>query len=273
MQPHRHPRRAVAEGILEQVGDDLGHRTTVSAPVGQGRRGLPRAALERGRGGGPLQQGGQRLHQELAIRPAEHRWQQQGLGIGRRGDQHLRTGEIADGIDIALQLSFLRQQPLHQAAVIPILIKAAQQQLTESAQRREGIAQLMHKKPQLLILEGQPLPQLLPLPIEAEGIGEAKGHRLEALPQGLRPGDRDGFHLQGTQEQGAIAQGQPSPGLGGHPELAGPIHRLQGTAIGRPVAHRHQAGGGILDGMGHIHHQRAQLAPFIELGELVAQEG
>ena len=56
MQAHGRSGGAVAEGVLQKVGEDFGHRTAVATPARQRRRALPGPLLQCRRGRGPLQQ-------------------------------------------------------------------------------------------------------------------------------------------------------------------------------------------------------------------------
>ena len=175
------------------------------------------ASLQGSGGGGALQERFKRFGQGLAVGPAEHGGQQQGLGRGARRDQHLATGQIADRIHIAVELAFLRQQTFHQGAVVAVLGEPLAQQMAEGAQGRQRIAQLMHQQAQLFILAVQAPLQPPLLQVEAERFGEAERHRLEALPQRLGPVAMAGFHLQGSEQQLLVAQRQPAPFFRGHP--------------------------------------------------------
>ncbi len=146
MQPDGGLGSAVAEGVLQQIGDDLGHRAAVAAPLGQRAWRAPVAAREGSAGGGALQQGGQRLGQGLALRAAQQGGQQQRLRSRRHRRAGLSVHQIADGIDVAVQLTLLGQQPIDQFMVFAAGTEAALQQLREGAQRRQRIAQLMHEQ-------------------------------------------------------------------------------------------------------------------------------
>jgi hypothetical protein len=109
------------------------------------------------------------------------------------------AGEIADGLHIAVELLFLIEQTLDQGAAIGVLVQAAQQEVPEGAQGREGVAQLMHQKPQMFFAGQQAGLESLPLDVDPQGLGEGKGHGLEALAQAFGPNSAQGFHLQGPQ--------------------------------------------------------------------------
>ena len=51
--------------------------------------------------------------------------------------------------------------------------------MSEGAQGRERIAELVHQQAQLLLLEREPLAKALPLPIQPQGLGQPQRHRLE----------------------------------------------------------------------------------------------
>ena len=188
LEAHRRSLGAVAEGVLQQIGDDLGHRAAVATPGGQGAGPPPGTALQGGGGRRPLDQRRERLGEGLPPRTAEQGWQQQGLGIGRRSDQGIGAGQVTDRVHVALQLPLLGEQPLHQGAVVAVLLQAAQQQVAEGAQGGERIAELVHQQAQLLLLEREAMAQALPLPIQPQGLGQSQSHRLEPLAQRLGPG-------------------------------------------------------------------------------------
>ena len=90
---------------------------------------------------------------------------------------------------------FFVEQPLDQGPVFAVLVQTAQQQVPEGAQGGEGVAQLMHQKPQMFFAGQQAGLESLPLAVDPQGLSEGQGHGLEALAQAFGPNGAQGFHL------------------------------------------------------------------------------
>ena len=101
---------------------------------------MPGPVLESCGGSSPLQQRFEQGRQGLACRAAQHRGQEQGLGAPFRAWQAVLAAELANGVDVAIQLALLRQQAFHQWAVLVVLFQSAQQQLAEGPQSGQGVA-------------------------------------------------------------------------------------------------------------------------------------
>ena len=162
--------------------------------------------MQRGRGGGPAQQGLEQIGQGFSLGPAQHGRQQQGRGRGLGRRQPLGFAQPAEGVHVAVELALLGEQPFDQGFVLVVVVHALEQQLAEGAQRRQGIAQLVHQHIQLFTLALQLLAQALLFEIEAERLGEAARHRLQPLAERVRPGHHLGFHLDGPQQHLLVAQ-------------------------------------------------------------------
>ena len=269
MQSHRGAGAAVTEGVLQQVGQDLGHRAGVALPLGQLAGTVPGTPLQ-GRGGcGPLQQGLEQGGQRLLVVAPQAGGQQQGRRLPCRGEGRLHALESVDRIHVALQLVFLLQQSLHQGAVAGIVFKPAPQQLAERAQGRQGIAQLVHQHLQLLPLLVQAQLQLVVLQIEAESLGEAMAHGQKPPLQGLRPGQVAGFHQQGAQQRPPLAHGQPAAVFRGLAQLAVAGEGAQCPAGTGPVTDRNQIRSpAVICWFSDVHHHRGHITAVGELGQL-----
>ena len=57
----------------------------------------------------------------------------------------------------------------------------------------------MDQNIELFVLEAQVLGEALLLQVEAERLGEAEGHGLQSLAEGLWPGHGVTLHLDGSQ--------------------------------------------------------------------------
>ena len=101
---------------------------------------MPGPVLESCGGSSPLQQGFEQGRQGLTSRAAQHRRQEQGLGAPFRAWQAVLAAELANGVDVAIQLALFCKQALHQRAVLVVLFQSAQQQLAEGPQSGQGVA-------------------------------------------------------------------------------------------------------------------------------------
>ena len=280
MEPDGCSWRAVAEGVLEQVGQDFCHGAAVSAPAGHAGRRVPGPSLE-GRGGSrPLQQGLEPLPQRFAFGPDQGgRQQKQGLGGLARDRRGVRGAQSAEGIDVAVELALLRQQALDQRPVLAVLVEAAQEELAKGAKRRQGIAQLVQQDVELGLLPSEGLLQLLLFQIQAEGFGQAEGNGLQSLAEAFRPGHRKGFHLDGSKQHVLVAQRQPAAFFGRGPQGAVCFHGRQDAAGAGPLANGHQAWPPAIAWLGantrlsHVDNDGVHITPVGKLGQLKAQQG
>ena len=68
----------------------------------------------------------------------------------------------------------------------------------------------MHQQPQLVVAMVEFAAQALLLHVEPERFGEAAGCGLKAFAEAFGPGPMIGIHPQGAEQEGVIAQGQPT---------------------------------------------------------------
>ena len=203
-QAHAAAGPAVAEGVLQQIGHDLGNGRGVARQGGELTRRRPTPALQ---GGGPsraFDQGLQHLVQGAKVLAAEGRRQQQGLQSAFGGGEQRRLGQLVNRLEIAIDLVLLAQQVVHQRLVGAVAFEATPEQLPKGAQGGQGIAQLVDQQLQLVIPEGQLPPEPLLLQIELERFCEAERGGFESIAEGRRPGPAVRINPQGSEQKGAI---------------------------------------------------------------------
>jgi len=153
-QAHAAAGPAVAEGVLQQIGDDFGNGRGVARQGGELTRGRPTPALQGGGPSGAFDQGLQHLVEGAKVLAAEGRRQQQGLQSAFGGGEQRRLGQLVNRLEIAIDLVLLAQQVVHQRLVGAVALKASPEQLPKGAQGGQGIAQLVDEQLQLVIPEG-----------------------------------------------------------------------------------------------------------------------
>jgi hypothetical protein len=130
----------------------------------------------------------------------------------------------------------------------------------------------MDQHVQLLVLQAQVLGEALLLEVEAKGLGEAEGHSLQPLVEGLWPGNGVTLHLDGSQQDLLVAQGQPPPLGCWLSQGAADFHGGESPSIVRPMADWYQSGDLFFTWLGHVDHHRSHLVAVNKLGELEVQE-
>ena len=105
----------------------------------------------------------------------------------------------------------LLQQVFHQLSVVAVWAEPSQQQLGIGAQRRQGIAQLMHHQIDLHLLLVELFLQAAPFELKAEASGDCPCSGLQTLIEVVAPlGTAVGFGPQGAQKQMVLPQGVPA---------------------------------------------------------------
>ena len=136
---------------------------------------------------------------EAQLRLVGEDWgEQQGRGP-TAAELGFRAADSVEGRDVAIELSLLLQQVFHQLSVVAVGPESSQQQLGIGAQRRQGIAQLMHHQIDVHLLLVELLLQAAPFELKAEASGDCPCCGLQTLIEVVTPlGIAVGFSPQGA---------------------------------------------------------------------------
>ena len=253
-------RGAVAESVLQQVGNDLTHRSPARGLFG------PRGPLLRPRPGPSLQIG-------HGFRPFDQRNQpflEGDVGFGWAGGQQewrgritgcrkCRSSQAGKGIDVTTELVLFRQHPLHEGTVLTVRFKPAEQQLGIGAQRRQGIPQLMDQCAELILLLRQLVTQLKAFQFSGEAVADRSGTEAKPGIQ-IRGPILSGIQIspQCSEDQITVLQRVPATPAGRQAQFRIVVGGRQLPVIDGPLADQDEGGALIRRGLTQIQPETAQ---------------